>query len=103
MLNAAQSVGIAQRLVGKGGDFSAAWLPMALEYERMQGFFNSPPLPLEKLSWAIRSLLKLIASAPPVPFPPNGYAVPTGGRGQRVSLERGVHTRFKKNPGKRHG
>ena len=39
----------------------------------------------------------------PRPGPPNGYAVPTGGRGQRGSLERGVHTRFKKNPGKRHG
>ena len=39
----------------------------------------------------------------PRPVPVNGYSVPTGGRGQRVSLERGVHTRFKKNPGKRHG
>ena len=37
----------------------------------------------------------------PRPVPPNGYAVPTGGRGQRVSLERGVSTRSKKNPGKR--
>jgi hypothetical protein len=39
----------------------------------------------------------------PRPVPPNGYSIPTGGRGQRVSQERGVHTRFKKNPGKRHG
>ena len=38
----------------------------------------------------------------PLPTPP-GVTLPTGGRGQRVSLERGVHTRFKKNPGKRHG
>ena len=39
--------------------------------------------------------------ATPRPVPPNGYALPTGGRGQRVSLERGVSTRSKKNPGKR--
>ena len=39
----------------------------------------------------------------PLPVPPNGYAVPTGGRGQRVSLERGVHTRLKKSRGKRCG
>jgi len=39
----------------------------------------------------------------PRPIPPNGYSIPTGGRGQRVSLERGSHTRFKKNAGKRHG
>lgn len=37
----------------------------------------------------------------PRPVAPNGYCVPTGGRGQRVSLERGVATRSKKNPGKR--
>lgn len=37
----------------------------------------------------------------PRPVAPNGYCVPTGGRGQRVSLERGVSTRSKKNPGKR--
>ena len=30
-----------------------------------------------------------------------GFTIPTGGRGQRVSLERGVNTRSKKNPGKR--
>ena len=39
----------------------------------------------------------------PRPVPPNGYSIPTGGRGQGVSLERGGHTRSKKNPGKRHG
>ena len=33
----------------------------------------------------------------PLPGMPNG----THGRGQRVSLERGVNTRSKKNPGKR--
>jgi hypothetical protein len=36
----------------------------------------------------------------PLPTPP-GVTLPTGGRGQRVSLERGVATRNKKNPGKR--
>ena len=30
-----------------------------------------------------------------------GFTVPTGGRGQRLSLERGTSTRRKKNPGKR--
>ena len=30
-----------------------------------------------------------------------GVTLPTTGRGQRVSLERGVSTRSKKNPGKR--
>lgn len=37
------------------------------------------------------------------PRPPTmpGFTLPTPGRGQRVSLERGVATRSKKNPGKR--
>ena len=39
------------------------------------------------------------ATPRPVPLP--GYTIPSGGRGQRVSLERGVATRSKKNPGKR--
>ena len=37
----------------------------------------------------------------PRPTPVAGYNLPTGGRGQRVSLERGLATRSKKNPGKR--
>jgi hypothetical protein len=37
----------------------------------------------------------------PAPTPPAGYVLRTAGRGQRVSLERGVATRSKKNPGKR--
>ena len=37
----------------------------------------------------------------PQPKPLSGTSVPTSGRGQRVSLERGVATRSKKNPGKR--
>ncbi len=40
--------------------------------------------------------------ASPRPVPPNGTAL-TVARGQRVSLERGSHTRSKKNPGKRAG
>jgi hypothetical protein len=40
--------------------------------------------------------------ASPRPVPPSGYHLATGGRGQRISLERGVSTRSKKNPGKRH-
>ncbi len=37
----------------------------------------------------------------PRPTPAPGVSLPTAGRGQRVSLERGVATRSKKNPGKR--
>lgn len=37
---------------------------------------------------------------PPPPALP-GMALPTGGRGQRISRERGSATRSKKNPGKR--
>jgi hypothetical protein len=39
--------------------------------------------------------------ATPRPAPQPGFTLPTGGRGQRISLERGVATRSKKNPGKR--
>lgn len=37
----------------------------------------------------------------PRPTPMPGMALPTAGRGQRISLERGTATRNKKNPGKR--
>ena len=37
----------------------------------------------------------------PQPKPMPGQSLPSHGRGQRVSLERGVATRSKKNPGKR--
>lgn len=37
----------------------------------------------------------------PAPKTPEGYAITRTGRGQKVSLERGVATRSKKNPGKR--
>jgi hypothetical protein len=36
----------------------------------------------------------------PKPVPPKGYTITTG-NGQKISLERGSHTRSKKNPGKR--
>ena len=39
--------------------------------------------------------------ATPAPTPLPGMGVRTAGRGQRVSLERGIATRSKKNPGKR--
>jgi hypothetical protein len=39
--------------------------------------------------------------ATPRPTPAKGANVNRGGAGQRVSLERGSHTRSKKNPGKR--
>ena len=38
--------------------------------------------------------------ATPRPAMPKGQAATTG-KGQKVSLERGSHTRSKKNPGKR--
>ena len=38
--------------------------------------------------------------ASPRPVPPKGVTL-TAGHGQKVSLERGSHTRSKKNPGKR--
>ena len=37
----------------------------------------------------------------PAPTPLPGTSPRTGDRGQRISLERGVATRSKKNPGKR--
>lgn len=39
--------------------------------------------------------------ATPAPKPLPGMKLNTGGRGQRVSLERGTATRSKKNAGKR--
>lgn len=40
--------------------------------------------------------------ATPRPPAPKGVTY-TAGRGQKISLERGSHTRSKKNPGKRAG
>lgn len=39
--------------------------------------------------------------ATPAPTPAGGQSLPRTGGGQRISLERGVATRSKKNPGKR--
>ena len=39
--------------------------------------------------------------ATPAPKPLPGMTLCSAGRGQKVSLERGVSTRSKKNPGKR--
>ncbi len=39
--------------------------------------------------------------ATPRPKAVNGTTLRTGGRGQKISLERGKATRSKKNPGKR--
>lgn len=39
--------------------------------------------------------------ATPAPTPLPGMSLRTGGRGQRISLERGTATRSKKNAGKR--
>ena len=39
----------------------------------------------------------------PQPKPLPGQSLPTAGRGQRVSLERGVATRSKKNPARQPG
>jgi len=39
----------------------------------------------------------------PRPTPLPGMPLVKQGKGQRVSLERGIHHRSKKNPGKRHG
>jgi hypothetical protein len=41
--------------------------------------------------------------ATPRPAPKAGTNLNAGGGGQRISLERGSHTRSKKNPGKRAG
>lgn len=45
-------------------------------------------------------ITEAIARATPRPKAPAGVTQTTG-RGQKISLERGSHTRSKKNPGKR--
>ena len=63
--------------------------------------FHLPTL-CRSLPWPTRSEPKPTA-APPRPCPPRRAPTCTTGRGQKVSLERGSHTRSKKNPGKRAG
>jgi hypothetical protein len=72
-------------LAGKG-DF--LWLNNALQ------FFLEPKMGNKIVTEADRKF------TPPLPTLP-GVTLRTHGRGQRVSLERGVATRSKKNPGKR--
>ncbi len=57
--------------------------------------FSTEPSMTQK----IRTEADRKATPKPVPMP--GYSLPKMGGGQRVSLERGVATRSKKNPGKR--
>ena len=71
--------------VGKG---AFLWLNIALQ------FFLEPKMGNKIVTEADRKFTK------PLPTPP-GVTLPTHGRGQRISLERGVATRSKKNPGKR--
>jgi len=47
-----------------------------------------------------KSITEADARATPRPAAPKGVTF-TAGRGQKRSLERGSHTRSKKNPGKR--
>ena len=68
------------------GDF--LWLNNSLQ------FFSGAKMGNKIVTEADRKFTK------PLPTPP-GVTLPTHGRGQRVSLERGVATRSKKNPGKR--
>ena len=68
------------------GDF--LWLNNALQ------FFLESTMGNKIVTEADRKFTK------PLPTPA-GVTLPTHGRGQRVSLERGVATRSKKNPGKR--
>ncbi|PXW94013.1 hypothetical protein C7444_11646 [Sphaerotilus hippei] len=59
-------------------------------------YFYRPPEPL------MGNKIKTEADRVATPRPPAPVGVAyTAGRGQKVSLERGSHTRSKKNPGKR--
>jgi hypothetical protein len=64
----------------------------------MAPFAFHPP-PELSMSKKIRTEADRLASPKPVPMP--GFSLPRMGGGQKVSLERGVATRHKKNPGKR--
>ena len=73
----------------------------------MQSRIGSFLWPNQGLNFLLEPLMgnKIVTEAdrkftPPM-TPQPGVTLPTHGRGQRVSLERGVATRNKKNPGKR--
>jgi hypothetical protein len=56
---------------------------------------------LKRLTMANKIVTEADRRATPAPKGVQGTNVNVGGKGQRVSLERGSHTRSKKNPGKR--
>jgi hypothetical protein len=58
-------------------------------------------LSLRKTAMGNKIVTEADRKATPRPTPAKGVVLPTPGRGQRLSLERGVATRSKKNPGKR--
>jgi hypothetical protein len=62
---------------------------------------DPPTLPEHPMATKIRT--EADRKATPRVQPPPGTNANRGGGGQRVSLERGSHTRSKKNPGKRPG
>jgi len=68
--------------------FGALWLKIS-----SSAIFN----PESSMSKKIRVEADICA---PKPVSPKGYTITTG-HGQKISLERGSHTRSKKNPGKR--
>jgi hypothetical protein len=75
-------------LAKSGGTVLILWLNIALHY------FSGAKMGNKIVTEADR---KFTAPLPALP----GVTLRTHGRGQRVSLERGVATRSKKNPGKR--
>ena len=81
-------VHFAAKAVGLGSIGPFLWLNIVLH------FYPEPQMGNKIVTEADRKF------TPPLPALP-GVTLRTGGRGQRVSLERGVSTRSKKNPGKR--
>jgi hypothetical protein len=63
--------------------------------------FSSNPAVRRKIAMGNKIVTEADRKATPRPVAANGVVLPTPGRGQRRSLERGVATRSKKNPGKR--
>ena len=77
-----------QRISNRRAVIGALWLKIS-----RSAIFN----PESSMSKKIRVEADICAAKP---IPPNGYTITTG-NGQKRSLERGAHTRSKKNPGKR--
>jgi hypothetical protein len=55
---------------------------------------------IQRITMATKIRTEADRKATPKPIAPAGTTF-TAGHGQKVSLERGAHTRTKKNPGKR--